>query len=169
MKISIYSSGDAPPFWNIVFGHMTLKELEGVISFSSMMMNAAREAKLKIKDEDTNQLKIEFDPPKVIKVKDNAEEKAKKKKELILQNQLTNPYYGCDGSMGDFLQDLDNHFEKQWTHIDDDRVIALLEKHNKALSTMNNKLKVLKERYHCELKFKGRILKQFYLKFNKDE
>ena len=166
MKISIYSSGDNPPFWNIVFGHMTLKELEGVISFSSMMMNAAREAKLKIKDDDVNQLKIDFETL-VTDVTLLKEEKAKEKKELILQNQLANPYHGSDAEMKAFLEELDDNFEKQWIYVDDDRVLALLEKHNKVLSTMNNKLKVLAGRYHCELKFRGRILKQFYLNFKK--
>lgn len=167
MKISIYASGDNPPFWNMVFGHMTLDELNGVISFSSMTMNAAREAKLKIKDEDPNQLKLEFDPPKVIKVEDDTEQKAKEKKELILQNQLVNPYYGCTLEMGEFLEALDNQFEKQWVHVDDDRVIDLLNKYNKNLSTMSHKLRKLAERYHCELKFRGKVLKQFYLNFKK--
>ena len=86
MKISIYSSGDIPPFWNIVFGHMTLKELEGVISFSSMMMNAAREAKLKVKNENVDQLKLEF-------AEVSKKEISAKNKEIRLQNQLTDPYF----------------------------------------------------------------------------
>lgn len=167
MKISIYSSGDNPPFWNIGMGHMTLKELEEAISLASMIMNAAREAKLKIKDEDPNQLKLEFDVPKVFKKSDDAVQKAEKKQMLILENQLMNPYYGCTVEMTAFLQDLDDNFEKEWVHVDDDKVLALLNKYNKNLSTMNHKLRKLAERGHCELKFREKILKQFYLNFKK--
>lgn len=168
MKISIYSSGDNPPFWNIVFGQLTLKELEGAVSFASMLMNAAREAKLKIKDEDPNQLKLEFDAPNMFKKRNEALQKAKEKKMLILENQLMNPYYGCTIEMKAFLQDLDDNFEKEWIHVDDDRVLNLLNKHNKNLVIMNHKLRKLAERGHCELKVRGRVLKQFYLKFNKE-
>ncbi len=162
MKISIYSSGDIPPFWNIVFGHMTLKELEGVISFSSMMMNAAREAKLKIKNEDPDQLKLEF-------AEVSKKEISAKSKEIRLQNQLADPYYGSTIDMKYLLEDLHCQFEGQWIHVDDDRVTSILAKYNKKLGVLCHKLKKLADRYHCELKFKGKVLKQFYLKFNKNQ
>jgi len=154
MKITIYSSGGDNPLWTIVKSEMTQKEAENEVSDASMMMTAAREARFKIKEEDPNQLKLNFDTNKIVE-----------KKKMILRNQQADPYYGSDVDMRCFLQDLDRQFEKQWIHVDDDRVLDLLEMHGKSMSTMTHKLRVLEERGHCKLKCRGKLLRQFYLEF----
>lgn len=158
----MYSSGGDNPLWTIVKSEMTQKELENEISISSMMMNAARDAKLKIKNEDPDQLKLEF-------AEVSKKEISAKSKEIRLQNQLADPYYGSTIDMKYFLEDLHCHFEGQWIHVDDDRVTSILAKYNKKLGVLSHKLKKLADRHHCELKFKGKVLKQFYLKFNKNQ
>ena len=159
MKISIYSSGDNPPFWNMVFEHMTLDELNGVISVSSMMMNAAREVKLKIKDEDPNQLKLDFDDLSVSdnsddekikqEIKKKIRDEADKKKEAM---RMIDPYFGLKKKNKDFLALLHYNFYDSEVEIYGEEYSNLLKENKMNRGSFNTILRNLADRKHLSIK-----------------
>lgn len=159
MKISIYSSGDNPPFWNIVFGHMTLDELNGVISLASMLMNVAKEAKLKIKNEDPLQQKIDFD---ALSVSDNSDDEkikqeikkkirdeADKKKEAM---RMIDPYFGLKKKNKDFLALLHHNFYDSEVEIYGEEYSNLLKENKMSRGSFNTVLRNLADRKHVSIK-----------------
>ena len=159
MKTSIYASGDNPPFWNIVFEHMTLDELNGVISFSSTIMNAARKAKLKIKDEDPLQQKIDFDDLSVSdnsddekikqEIKKKIRDEADKKKEAM---RMIDPYFGLKKKNKDFLALLHYNFYDSEVEIYGEEYSNLLKENKMSRGSFNTVLRNLADRKHVSIK-----------------
>lgn len=159
MKISIYSSGSDNLLWTIVKSEMTQKEVENEISCSSMMMNASREAKLKIKDEDPLQQKIDFD---ALSVSDNSDDEkikqeikkkirdeADKKKEAM---RMIDPYFGLKKKNKDFLALLHYNFYDSEVEIYGEKYSKLLKENKISRGSFNTILRNLADRKHVSIK-----------------